>query len=108
MTEAADVERVVRGGGTVKEQAKKVYVYRDAPPGYGPRVFVLYADVATLDAVLKRLSTWGGHDKDTGKAKGYEFPSSEPWRFADACAYAASRGFQVVDAAPENGAEFWE
>lgn len=93
---------------TETQKAKRVYVYRTAPVGYGPRMFVLYDDVDALNSTLKPLSAWGGHDKDTGKANGYEFPSSAPWRFEDACAYAAARGFQVVDASADNGHEFWD
>ncbi len=87
---------------------KRVYAYRDAPVGYGPRLFVLYDDVPTLDAVLKPLTTWGGYDKDTGKAKGYEFPGSDRTRFNIAVYEVRRLGFEVVDAGAENADEFWD
>lgn len=86
---------------------RKVYVYRSAPVGYGPRIFVPYEHVTALDAVLKPLTTWGGYDTDTGKARGYEFPSSTPERFLRGIAEARARGFKVVDATAENAREFW-
>lgn len=87
---------------------KSVLVYRDAPVGYGPRIFVKYEDVQTLDAALKPLTTWGGYDKDTGKAKGYEFPSSDFDRFFNAVEACVRAGFRIVDANPHTSKEFWK
>jgi hypothetical protein len=86
---------------------RKVYVYRVAPVGYGPRIFVPHEHTQALDAVFKALSTWGGHDKDTGLAWGYEFPSSEPERLAAALWEAESKGFVLEDATSDNAKEFW-
>jgi hypothetical protein len=85
----------------------KVYVMRSAPVGYGPSMFVLYDDVPRLNAILAPLSTWGGHDKDTGLAKRYEFPSADPTRFDAAVKVVKRLGFAVEDASTDNAKEFW-
>lgn len=86
---------------------KKIYVSMHTVPGYGPRIYVPYDHLHELDADFKPLSTWGGYDKDTGKAKGYEFPSTDESRIIKACFIASSRGFTVVNASAENSHEFW-
>jgi len=89
------------------KNAKRVLVYRTAPIGYGPRIFVKYADVETLDASLKPLTTWGGSDKNTGKAMGYEFPSGTPNRFLAAIEACVRAGFTIIEATPGTTKEFW-
>lgn len=101
------MKTMVMTGKRIKKTIRKVYVYRHAPVGYGPRIFVPYEHFNALDAVIRPLTSWGGYDKDTGKSKGYEFPSSEYERFLRAIAEVSARGFEVVDATSENSREFW-
>lgn len=88
-------------------ETKTIYVHRFAPSGYGPRIFVPYAYVKDLDSILGKLSAWGGADKDTGKAKGYEFSSHDRYALGTAIHAAETLGFNVVDVTAENGHEVW-
>lgn len=97
----------------------KAYLVPVAPIGYGPRIFIPYEfHTPEVMAELKRLSTWGGLDKDTGKCYGYEFPScpedESPYftkedkaRFTDAKSFLVSLGFKLENQSPENQAEVW-
>jgi hypothetical protein len=84
-----------------------IYVQRDHAVGYGPRIFVPYEHVAALKWILDPLSTWQGSDKDTGKAKGWEFPTSEPKRLSVAIIQAADAGFKTIPLDASNAHEVW-
>ncbi|WNM70178.1 hypothetical protein [Myxococcus phage Mx1] len=74
--------------------------------GYGPRIFLAYADIST-DArdILNTYDRWNGPDKDTGKAKGWEFGSAEA--YAQAVLQLAQKGYAVVAVSEQNRDKVW-
>lgn len=95
----------------------KAYLVPTAPVGYGPRIYIPYEfHDAGVIGFLKKHSTWGGHDKDTGKCYGYEFPNPDTGfydtqedrqRFELAKRYLLVRGFKLENQSAENQTEVW-
>lgn len=87
---------------------KTIYVQRSHPGSdYGHRIFVPYEHVRALKEDFDRLSTWQGSDKDTGKAKAWEFPLRDPLRLEAACHHARICGYAVEEISEANVKEVW-
>lgn len=82
---------------------KLAYV-SNAHGSYGARIFVPYENAWEADVILKHISIWQGMDKDTGKAKGWEF-SEDGLRDAIKCLENAS--WKVVPVNAYNESEVW-
>jgi len=95
---------------------KIAYLVPYATTVYGPRIYIPYEHHdAGVIAFLKKNSMWGGHDKDTGKCYGYEFPNPEgsfyepddKRRFERAKRYLLVRGFKLENEGQDNHDKVW-
>lgn len=88
---------------------KTAYYHINHAPGYGPRIFVPYAYELEAKALLDPLSCWGGSDKDTGIAKGWEFGQVHlSTALASAIITLREAGFCVAELDDSNHREVWK
>lgn len=88
---------------------KRAFFSNSYTPGYGPRIFVPYEFAQEARTVLDPLSCWGGTDKDTGKAKGWEFSTmpDRQSRYWEAITELKRAGFTVDGIGQHNADEVW-
>lgn len=74
--------------------------------GYGARLYVPYHLIPKLKQKLDELACWC--DKDTGKAKGWQFPSNDfEGRLGKATKFIESLGIKVLVMTDENDHLFY-
>ena len=61
-----------------------MYLCTPAVAGYGARIFIHKDGRGAAHELLKKLSCWGGHDKDWNDFWGYEFGAPE---YVNCCVY---------------------
>ena len=95
---------------------KIAYLVPEAPIGYGPRIYIPYNLIdAGVRGFMEKNSMWGGHDRDTGKCFGWEFPNPESnfympedlEKFEKAKRYLLVRGFKLENQSEQNQDQVW-